>query len=534
MKKNCLTCEESFEVSEKDRSFLSRFDVLDPVECPTCREQRRLSYRNEKTLYLRDCELCGKQTVSIYSKDKPYHVYCQSCWWSDNWEQTDSSHDFDFSLPFFEQFNELLHDAKLVALFGGKNHNSEYVNQETDDKNCYMNAGGHYNEDSFYNMYSIWGKNTVDNYWVIRSELLYECIKCENCFNCTHLENCKNCTDCHHCQDLKSCQDCFGSKNLRHKQYCYFNEQLTQEQYEEKLKKPDQNFREHFLKHPYQHAIIENCEDCTGNDLSECKDCEDSYLSEKCRDCKNIFVALGVKDAQDICSIGWSELIYNSASSGELNTCMSVSSIWQCNFCSYCFVCFSSNNCFGCIGLHRKEYCILNKQYTKQEYEELLPKIIAHLKQTGEYGQFFDPAYSPFCYNETVAQQYYPLTKEQTLASGWKWKDKASHEYLPQTYQGSYQIEKVPPSITQETLACNSCGKNYRIIEPELKFYRRQKLPIPKNCPDCRHQARLEKRPSRKLFTRNCHSCKTEIRTSYAPERPEMVYCERCYLSELT
>jgi hypothetical protein len=27
-----------------------------------------------------------------------------------------------------------------------------------------------------------------------------------------------------------------------------------------------------------------------------------------------------------------------------------------------------------------KEYCILNKQYTKEEYEILVPKIIEHMK----------------------------------------------------------------------------------------------------------------------------------------------------------
>jgi hypothetical protein len=52
----------------------------------------------------------------------------------------------------------------------------------------------------------------------------------------------------------------------------------------------------------------------------------------------------------------------------------------------------------------------LNKQYTKEEYEKLLPKIIAHMKKTGEWGEFFPISISPFNYEETPAMDYYPLT----------------------------------------------------------------------------------------------------------------------------
>ena len=37
-----------------------------PTFCPDCRLQRRLSFRNERTLYKRPCELCGQETISMY------------------------------------------------------------------------------------------------------------------------------------------------------------------------------------------------------------------------------------------------------------------------------------------------------------------------------------------------------------------------------------------------------------------------------------------------------------------------------------
>ena len=81
----------------------------------------------------------------------------------------------------------------------------------------------------------------------------------------------------------------------------------------------------------------------------------------------------------------------------------------------YCISCFGSHDCFGCVGLRNKSYCILNTQYTKEEYEELVPRIIIHMMKNGEWGEFFPSSMSPFGYNETVATEYFPREKEEAL-----------------------------------------------------------------------------------------------------------------------
>jgi hypothetical protein len=65
------------------------------------------------------------------------------------------------------------------------------------------------------------------------------------------------------------------------------------------------------------------------------------------------------------------------------------------------------------VGLRNKEYCIFNKQYTKEAYEELVVKIIEYMKTTGERGEFFNPSYAPFGYNETIAQNDSPLLQSE-------------------------------------------------------------------------------------------------------------------------
>jgi len=80
---------------------------------------------------------------------------------------------------------------------------------------------------------------------------------------------------------------------------------------------------------------------------------------------------------------------------------------------------FCVANChhiFGSACIRDKSYCIFNKQYSKQEYEKLASRIAAHMKDTGERGEYFDPSLSPFAYNETTAQDHYAMTKEDALS----------------------------------------------------------------------------------------------------------------------
>jgi len=94
-------------------------------------------------------------------------------------------------------------------------------------------------------------------------------------------------------------------------------------------------------------------------------------------------------------------------------------------------------------------------------------------------------------------------------------------------------IKAVSDAIVQQVLQCSVTGKLYKIIPQELKFYREMQLPIPHKCPDQRHAERMQLRNPRKLWKRQCAKCNTAIETTYAPNHPETVYCETCYLSSV-
>ena len=268
----------------------------------------------------------------------------------------------------------------------------------------------------------------------------------------------------------------------------------------------------------------ESCFDCTGTEDSKyCWDLK-KLDAENSNSYDISFFGNGVIESYDSVELGYNtNRVYFSVANYT-----GVSNIFYGHHCMN-----NSQHLFGCVGLKHAEYCILNKQYTKEEYFELRDKIIEHMKQTGEWGEFFPIEMSPFAYNETVAQEYFPMTKEEVLARGWKWKDEESKNYQPQTYQIPNSITDVPDTICNEILACETCGKNYKIQKTELSFYRKMNLPIPRKCPECRHNERMKLRNPRTLFDRKCEKCGVDIQTTFAPERPELVYCEGCYLGEV-
>ncbi len=146
--RQCQNCHRDFTIAPEDFNFYRKIDVPPPTFCPECRERRRLAFRNERALYKCACGLCRKEVVSRVSPDKPYPMYCQKCWWSDSWDPLSYGREYDFNRSFFEQFQELLNTVPHISLLSHNTVNSEWVNQETDDKNCYLNVGGHFNQDS--------------------------------------------------------------------------------------------------------------------------------------------------------------------------------------------------------------------------------------------------------------------------------------------------------------------------------------------------------------------------------------------------
>ncbi|MDD3302343.1 MAG: hypothetical protein PHN31_02225 [Candidatus Gracilibacteria bacterium] len=548
--KNCRQCQTTFEITDKDLEFYEKvspsfggdkYIIPTPTLCPECRQQRRLSFRNERKLYKRICDATGKPIISIFSPNKSFKVYNQEFWWSDKWNPLDYGRDFDFNKTFFEQFGELVKVIPRESAFTKNMTNSPYSNFESDEKDCYLTVGGHYNENCMYGTYYVSSKNSMDGYWGWYIENCYETVNVMNCFNCKYIQYCENCSSCDFCYDCIGCTECIGCVGLRNKKYCIYNKQYSKDEYKNIINENNiigkKNYNNLLLNHPRRSTNIIGSSNCIGNDILNSKNCSNCFYVEESEDCRNCFIIGKIKNAVDITSVGYSEVCYELCSSNDLYGGFACFSCWGGQNICYCDICYDCVNCFGCVGLSNKEYCIFNKQYIKDEYQELVQKIIKHMIKTGEWGEFFPVSISPFGYNETVAQEYFPLKKEESILKGFNWSDYEQPipkvDKIIQALKLPNNIKEIPDDILNRAIECEITKKPFRIIKQELDFYRKHNLPIPKRHPEQRHLDRMILRNPRKLYDRKCDKCKKDIKTTYSPERPEIVYCEDCYDKEI-
>lgn len=556
MSETCKQCGVVFSFDQQDRDFYQKISprIADktyaiplPTLCSNCRNQRRQMFRNDRTFYNRKCDLSGKQFISLFAPGSAYKVYHPDAWYSDKWNPMDFGRSFDFSRPFFEQFHELMKDVPRLGINIVNCENSYYCNFCSDNKDCYLDIAGEANRDCYFNLFVKYSVNVVDCTFVYNSELCYECINCYDCYNVQNSMYLENCSDCYFCFDLKGCRNCIFSHGLRNKEYFIFNEQKTKQEYQNYLDKlhmgsyvQRKKLYEGWTKFKLENAIFRanyflNCENCSGNDLKNSKNTQYSFNALNCEDSKYLYDVLDAKDCQDLnYSLYKPELSYELISSLNMVRCaFSMESHYN-NELYYCEMIDNSANLFGCSALKHGQYCILNKQYTKEEYEDLVPRIIEHMIKNGEWGEFFPASISPFAYNETVANEYFPLAKTEVKDRGWQWRDE---DNVAGTISSDYvipdNIVDVDDDVIGKVLVDEKSGKGYKIIEQELKFYKRNNIPVPRRSPDQRHLDRIFLRTQRKLFDRACDNCDVKLTSPYKPDSAETVYCEQCYLKEV-
>ena len=558
--KTCQNCKNSFIIEPEDFNFYEKIDVPLPTFCPKCRLQRRLAFFNLITLYKRKCDLCKQEVISMYSLDKPYKVYCPTCWWSDEWDAFDYGRDYDFSKPFFKQFNELWHEVPMLGLsLGLEAIENPYNNHAGHLKNCYLLFHAERNEDCAYGVDVFNNKSVFDCSSVMASELSYDCFhlfKSSRCIGCSG--NVKESLNCVFLRDCNNCQNCFASVNLRSKKYHIFNKEYSKEDYFKEIKKYDlgsynsykylqQKAEEHWKKFSPRSKYDDFSVNCTGSYVFKSKNCKECYHVSGAEDCKYLLMMSGnpIRNCYDISSWGKNQsLCYECSIVGEdvSNIRFSQESGIGLNGAEYCKLCLGGSNFFGCVSIKKGKYSIFNKRYTKESFDELRTKIIKHMNDipyldkkgiTYKYGEFFPIELSSFAYNETLAQNFFPLSKTNIEKNGYFWKDQEVRKYniTMQANELPDHIKNTTDDILKEVISCENCGRGFKILLLELDFLRNINLPLPRECPFCRIKIKIDAFVKQTtLYDRKCDKCGSEFKTHYSVDGAEKIVCKKCYL----
>ncbi len=551
--KKCQSCKADFPIEPEDFDFYTKIQVPPPTHCPSCRLQRRLAWFKGLRLYKRKCDLCHEEKVSMYRPEAPYTVYCAECWWSDKWDPMEYGIKYDSSRPFFEQFNEQMHRVPIRGLAVTKEitETSPFTNHCDHAKNCYLIFYSDYDEDCQYGFFLARDKSLLD------CSVLWECEYCYDSMNGFRNNrvhgsrgNVHNSIDCHFIKDSRNAQDSFGSSNLYNKKYVFFNEQLTKEEYEkrrgeidlgsyktyEEMKEKAMAVWRNSIPCSYYDYFSENS---TGNYVFYSKNCKECYDSGYCENCKFMMLIKNpsVKDSYDYTDWGeGAELIYECITVGNAVSNVRFSQdVHASHHVEYSKSCMSGANLFGCSALRGKEYCVLNTQYSKEEYQKLTAEIIEDMKRRGEYGEFFPMTTPPHEYNDTFAHMFFPLEKEVALKQGLSWAENAASDYqITKKYEElPDHIKDVGDDILKEIIQCKTCSRGYRITNQELQFLRQHNFPLPRRCPFCRIEEKIKQWVKQMtLHSRTCDKCQAEFRTPYTKEDAPKIYCKKCYWAE--
>lgn len=547
----CQNCKNSFNIEPDDFSFYEKMQVPPPTFCPECRRQRRFSWRNYVHYYKRTCGLTGEPLISLYSEDSDITVYSPKAWHSDKWNAYEYGREYDFSKPFFEQYMKLLKDVPKPAMDtddGLLSKNCMYTNDFAMGKDCYLVVKAWKLENVMYSFYVVNSKDLVDVHTSFgKDEGNYETVNTEHCYQCRYVYDSRSCSDCAFCFDCRNCDHCFMSTGLRGKSYCFKNEDIGKERYEKIMKeyalytysgveKAQKEFEPLMMCHPRKALRMVNCIDCSGDLLTNCHNCKDCFLMLSSQNCRFDNYADGARDSYDTDAGGGSELAYESDLPAFSSNIIGSYSAWNCQDVAYVSHIYRSKNCFGCNGLKDAQYCILNKQYTKEEYFDTVEKIkkqmneVPYVDSKGSrytYGDYLPSELSYFPYRDSEAQELYPLTEDEVEANGFHSKHISEDTLIPETLQAQNlpdSIMDVTDDILNQVILSKSSSKKYKITEQELSFYRKYKIPLPRESFFERHNKRHVMASSFRLYDRQSDKSGEQIQSSYPGDALEAVW----------
>lgn len=265
----------------------------------------------------------------------------------------------------------------------------EFCNEVYNCKNLFYCFDTYSTTDSFYLFDCFMCANCGDCDYGVESELCYESVDPFKAFNCDFVEYCANIRDSAYSYNCFNCHDIFGCVNLKNKEFCIFNRQLTEEEYKEKVKKFKSLPSEKILavvddlkkRFPLTQTIEGHNDNTTfGNYIHYNKNCYLCFDAAHDEDCGYLYDSFYCSTSYDLTYVAQGvDLSYQGIDSTRSFNNNYVIHINQCQDNSYLFNCFNVKNSLGCVGIKNKEYCILNRQFTKAEYETLSTQLLSQI-----------------------------------------------------------------------------------------------------------------------------------------------------------
>jgi len=549
-KKQCEKCNNKFVIEPDDFAFYEKLDLPLPVSCPYCRFKYLLAFWVFGRFRITKSALSGKTIITVLPESVPFPIYERNEFVSDAWDPLTHGKEYDASCPFIEQLVELQSKVPHPHQVGTKNLNCDWTDDCWESKDLYLTRSGLHMESVIYGYRLVNCKNCIDVTYSFDLERCYDCLYCFKSYNLNYSFNCRDCMDSFFLYDCRNCQNCFMSWNLRNQKYCILNQQYSKEDYFKKIEEYNlasrfsiEALKKEMWQHIQQDAVHRQnynlqAVNSTGNFIANDKNCYECYFLEESENCRRVIRGFRSKETVDSVGAFGAEkcgLVVMDQLGTYNNLCCLYTT--SCRYSTYLDNCEECEYCFGCVGLRKKKYCILNKQYSEEDYKKLIEKITNDMKERGEWGKFF-PFSTAYCgYNLSLAHMMFPMSKDEALKFGAKWEE-VNEPHYENTISGNDlpdAIDQVSDEIVKQRILCPETKLSYNITQQELSFYREHKIPLPTRHFDWRTLERFKPFSLMVMPQKGtCYYCKKEIEHYYAPELGfQKIACLECYQREV-
>jgi len=587
---NCKYCDEEFALYDLEKEILDKHQFKYPDICPTCRFRILYSYINDKHLYHRADTSTGKNIISILNPDFPWKVIDAKVYKNLMIDDEALIYARGLSDDIFWDFKKLFRDFPQSSRMTYPSlENSLYASHVWWAKNLYLSFCVFEKCEDIYYSYRILGncKTIFNSLDVSESSEIYTSRMVENSHGIYFSSNVSESNTLLFCYNMQGCSDCILSCNKINTKYSIWNKVYKEEEYKKKekeiqetIKTPkwykiiEKQYRDFLKKNLVEPSLnIQNSEAIAWDNIYYSSNNINSFKGIGNHNTVNtVLTGNNRKDTmiQLINSIEWwqhCENVIGSCSFGQgVYNLFFCNTVTQSKDCYYCFDIEDCEECMFSIWLRHKKYCILNKQYKKDQYFELKEKMILYLKKRWEWGRFLWFDFSPFPYNDTSSYEFWKV-KEVIYADGrketidknarwivtvesddfisnatlnlWgrekiniKWRTKNKEVNVPNGMEKVKDLENIDiisEDILEMAIICEKTKRPYRIIGIELEFLKKKGLPIP----HIHHEIRMEKllweRPLWELYVRKCDACEKDMLSVLKRKVEYKIYCPECY-----
>ncbi len=471
------------------------------------------------------------------------------------WHTKDFSDIFEMpelSQSFFEQLRKLELRVPLLATFNRLEPENSIALMSMGDRDSYF-VFACKSERSFFsggafglvNASLVWlGSNISESHNILHSQRLHRCQfvrESLDCLNSSFLFDCRN------------CKNCFGVTNGRNREYVFFNEQLTKKEYQNRMAEIDlgkrsvveiwsEKFEQLLLKKTvWPENFNVSTEQSSGDYLTNAVRCTECFSSDN--NPVDDWRSAWVYGNSQGCAYGWGLMdntdVYMSVSCPNSNRTKFSYRSFRLDNCEYCLMCADCQDCFGCIGLKNKKFCILNHQYSEEEYFVRLDEIKTNMLSRGEYGSYLPVSLATTYVPEGGAVIYCGAAPEELEKIGglvFDPKDEGATgvDRLTTTPRNREEIPDSIDDLTDDWLGVpifdEKAKRTFSFFKPEVEHYRSLRI-APPNTHFIRRLNELAMSGQLSAFeNRTCVKCQKEILVTKCNQYPNRnIFCRICY-----